>query len=166
METKNFEQALPDILKRIGMSDNGYFKTENSAIVRVPEGFDFKGIVEKELEKSGVNIIYVDCKMDDPQSIVAKMNEAGWVGSVWGDDVRKAELHKAEKVISILLLDHFSELEDNGTRMYIESVLKVNNDDHICGKKNIPVILTFSSDEGMRFFYNNTSITIIDENYW
>lgn len=166
METKNFEQALPDILKRIGMSDNGYFKTENSAIVRVPEGFDFKGIVEKELEKSGVNIIYVDCKMDDPQSIVAKMNEAGWVGSVWGDDVRKAELHKAEKVISILLLDHFSELEDKGTRMYIESVLKVNNDDHICGKKNIPVILTFSSDEGMRFFYNNTSITIIDENYW
>ena len=166
METKNFEQALPDILKRIGMSDNGYFKTENSAIVRVPEGFDFKGIVEKELEKSGVNIIYVDCKMDDPQSIVAKMNEAGWVGSVSGDDVRKAELHKAEKVISILLLDHFSELEDKGTRMYIESVLKVNNDDHICGKKNIPVILTFSSDEGMRFFYNNTSITIIDENYW
>ena len=166
METKDFEQALPDILKRIGMSDNGYFKTENSAIVRVPEGFDFKGIVEKELEKSGVNIIYVDCKMDDPQSIVAKMNEAGWVGSVWGDDVRKAELHKAEKVISILLLDHFSELEDKGTRMYIESVLKVNNDDHICGKKNIPVILTFSSDEGMRFFYNNTSITIIDENYW
>ncbi|SFP13773.1 ATP-binding protein [Prevotella sp. tf2-5] len=166
METKDFEQALPDILKRIGMSDNGYFKTENSAIVRVPEGFDFKGIVEKELEKSGVNIIYVDCKMDDPQSIVAKMNEAGWVGSVWGDDVRKAELHKAEKVISILLLDHFSELEDKGTRMYIESVLKVNNDNHICGKKNIPVILTFSSDEGMRFFYNNTSITIIDENYW
>jgi len=166
METKDFEQALPDILKRIGMSKNGYFKTENSAIVRVPEGFDFKGIVEKELEKSGVNIIYVDCKMDDPQSIVAKMNEAGWVGSVWGDDVRKAELHKAEKVISILLLDHFSELEDKGTRMYIESVLKVNNDNHICGKKNIPVILTFSSDEGMRFFYNNTSITIIDENYW
>ena len=166
MKTKEFEQALPDILKRIGMSDNGYFKTENSAIVRVPEGFDFKGIVEKELEKSGVNIIYVDCKMDDPQSIVAKMNEAGWVGSVWGDDVRKAELHKAEKVISILLLDHFSELEDKGTRMYIESVLKVNNDDHICGKKNIPVILTFSSDEGMRFFYNKTSITIIDENYW
>ena len=166
MKTKEFEQALPDILKRIGMSDNGYFKTENSAIVRVPEGFDFKVIVEKELEKSGVNIIYVDCKMEDPQSIVAKMNEAGWVGSVWGDDVRKAELRKAENVTSILLLDHFSELEDKGTRMYIESVLKVNNDNHICGKKNIPVILTFSRDEGMRYFYNNTSITIIDENYW
>ena len=56
METKDFEQALPDILKRIGMSKNGYFKTENSAIVRVPEGFDFKGIVEKELEKSVVQI--------------------------------------------------------------------------------------------------------------
>ena len=166
METKVFEQALPDILKRIGLSKNGYFKTENSVVVRVPEGYDFKNVIANELKKFGVNIIYVDCEMENPQSIVAKMNEAGWVGSVWGDDVRKAELHKAEKVISILLLDHFSELEDKGTRMYIESVLKVNSDNHICGKKNIPVILTFSNDEGMRYFYNNTSITIIDENYW
>ena len=166
MEIKAFENALPDILKRIGMRKSGFNKTENSAIVRVPEGFDFKVIVEKELEKSGVNIIYVDCKMEDPQSIVAKMNEAGWVGSVWGDDIRKAEQHKEDKVTSILLIDHFSELEDKGTRMYIESVLKANNDNHICGKKNIPVILTFSRDEGMRYFYTNTSITIIDENYW
>lgn len=166
METKVFEQALPDILKRIGLSKNGYFKTENSVVVRVPEGYDFKNVIANELKKFGVNIIYVDCKMGDLQSIVAKMNEAGWVGSVWGDDIRKAELRKAENVTSILLLDHFSELEDKGTRMYIESVLKVNNDNHICGKKNIPVILTFSNDEGMRYFYNNTSITIIDENYW
>ena len=166
METKDFEKALPQILFELGIDENGSINLNCPVVVKVPDGVDFKGIVEKELEKSGVNIIYVDCKMDDPQSIVAKMNEAGWVGSVWGDDVRKAELHKAEKVISILLLDHFSELEDKGTRMYIESVLKVNNDNHICGKKNIPVILTFSSDEGMRYFYNNTSITIIDENYW
>ena len=166
METIDFEKALPDILKRIGLSKNGYFKTENSVVVRVPEGYDFKNVIANELKKFGVNIIYVDCKMEDPLSIVAKMNEAGWVGSVWGDDVRKAELRKAENVTSILLLDHFSELEDKGTRMFIESVLKVNNDNHICGKKNIPVILTFSNDEGMRYFYNNTSITIIDENYW
>lgn len=166
METKDFEKALPQILFELGIDENGSINLNCPVVVKVPDGVDFKGIVEKELEKSGVNIIYVDCKMDDPQSIVAKMNEAGWVGSVWGDDVRKAELHKAEKVISILLLDHFSELEDKGTRMYIESVLKVNNDNHICGKKNIPVILTFSHDEGMRYFYNNTSITIIDENYW
>jgi hypothetical protein len=166
MKTKDFEQALPDILKRIGLSKNGFFKTENSVVVRVPEGYDFKNVIANELKKLGVNIIYVDCKMEDPQSIVAKMNEAGWVGSVWGDDVRKAELRKAENVTSILLLDHFSELEDKGTRMFIESVLKVNNDNHICGKKNIPFILTFSNDEGMRYFYNNTSITIIDENYW
>lgn len=166
METKVFEQALPDILKRIGMRKCGYFKTEPSVVVRVPEKFDFKSIVEKELEKSEVNIIYVDCKMEDSQSIVAKMDEAGWVGLVWSDDVKRAEQHKEDKVTSILLIDHFSELEDKGTRMYIESVLKVNNDNHICGKKNIPVILTFSRDEGMRYFYNNTSITIIDENYW
>ena len=110
MKTKDFEQALPDILKRIGMRKSGFNKTENAAIVRVPEGFDFKVIVEKELEKSGVNIIYVDCKMEDPQSIVAKMNEAGWVGSVWGNDIRKAEQHKEDKVTSILLIDLFFDL--------------------------------------------------------
>ena len=166
METKTFENALPRILKRIGILKNGYYKTNNSVVVKVPEGYDFKSIIANELAKSGVNIIYADCKTEEPHSIFAKIDEAGWGNLVSTDDTIRAEQHESEPVTSILLIDHFSDLENQGVRMRIESILKVNNDNHICGKKNIPVILTFNSDEGMRNFYVSTSITIIDENYW
>lgn len=166
MEIKDFEKALPTILDEIGMQEDGYIKTEDSVVVRVPEGFDFKSIIENILKKSGINIIYADCKTEEPQSIFAKMDEAGWVGIIGSYDVDRAKLHEEEPVTSILLIDHFSDLENQRARTYIKSVLKVNNDVHICGKKNIPVILTFSSDEGIGFFYASTSIRIIDERHW
>jgi hypothetical protein len=147
------------------MRKSGFNKTENSAIVRVPEGFDFKVIVEKELEKSGVNIIYVDCKMETPYAVFEKVDQAGWHVNVSSVDIERSKTQDSEKVSSILLIDHFSDLADQRVRMHIESVLKGNRDMNICGKKNIPVILTFSNDEGMAFFYRN-DFNIYDERYW
>jgi hypothetical protein len=166
METKDFEKALPTILDEIGMQEDGYIKTEDSVVVRVPEGFDFKSVIENILEKSGINIIYADCKTEEPQSVTAKMAEAGWGGVIWRNDEDRAKLHEEEPVTSILVIDHLSDLEDQRAITAIGSILKVNKDCHICGKKNIPVIVTFSSDEGMGYFYLNTSIKIIDERYW
>ena len=150
----------------MGMYEDGYRKINDSVVVRVPEGFDFKSVIENILEKSGINIIYADCKTEEPQSVFAKMDEAGWIVLKWDDDVDRAKLHEKEPVTSILLIDHFSDLDNQRARVYIGSVLKQNQENNICGQKNIPVILTFSSDEGMGYFYTSTSIKIIDERYW
>ena len=166
METKDFEEALPLILDEMGMYEDGYRKINDSVVVRVPEGFDFKSVIENILEKSGINIIYADCKTEEPQSIYAKMDEAGWIAPKGDDDVDRAKHHEEESVTSILLIDHFSDLENQRARTYVGSVLKQNQEYHICGQKNIPIIVTFSSDEGIGFFYASTSIMIIDERYW
>ena len=70
-----------------------------------------------------------------------------------------------KKVTSVLLIDHFSDLDDLRARRDIESVLKVNKDHHICGTKNIPIILTFSKKDGMDYFYRSDFI-VYDERYW
>lgn len=169
METKDFEKALPKVLKRIGLKENGWvasmLKEGSPVFIKTTEGFDFKSYLRDRLEKSGINMVYVDCKTEEPQSIFAKMDEAGWVGIIWGNDVDRAKLHEEEPVTSILVIDHLSDLEDQRAIIAIGSILKGNRDMNICGKKNIPVILTFSNDEGMDFFYRN-DFNIYDERYW
>ena len=109
-------------------------------------------------------MVYVDCKMETPYAVFEKVDQAGWHGNVSSVDIERSKTQDSEKVSSILLIDHFSDLADQRVRMHIESVLKGNRDMNICGKKNIPVILTFSKDEGMDFFYRN-DFNIYDERY-
>lgn len=168
METKDFEQSLPIVLKRIGLLEpkcsDGKLTSYSPIIVKVPETFDFKGTLEDSFKQCGIKLIYVDCKTEVPQSIFAKMNEAGWHGAISSIDIDRANKTE-EKVTSVLLIDHFSDLDDPRTRTHIESVLKVNKDHHICGTKNIPIILTFSKEDGMDYFYRS-DFNIYDERYW
>jgi hypothetical protein len=108
---------------------------------------------------------YADCKQETPYAVSEKVDKVGWHGNVSSVDIERNKAQNSEKVSSILLIDHFSDLADQRVRMHIESVLKGNRDMNICGKKNIPVILTFSNDEGMAFFYRN-DFNIYDERYW
>lgn len=169
METKDIEKVLPKVLKKIGLKDNGWdaimLKEGSPVFIKIPEDFDFKSYLRDRLEKSGINMVYVDCKMETPYAVFEKVDQAGWHGNVSSVDIERSKTQDSEKVSSILLIDHFSDLADQRVRMHIESVLKGNRDMNICGKKNIPVILTFSNDEGMDFFYRN-DFNIYDERYW
>lgn len=164
MVIKDFEKALPSILQRLGIHEQEINVRRESVLIKVPNNFDFKNLLVNKLEKAGINLIYVDCKTEIPQSIFAKMDEAGWYGIVSSIDIDRANKTE-EKVTSVLLIDHFSDLDDLRARTYIESVLKVNKDHHICGTKNIPIILTFSKEDGMDYFYRS-DFNIYDERYW
>ena len=67
METKDFEKALPKVLKRIGLKENGWvasmLKEGSPVFIKTPEGFDFKSYLRDRLEKSGINMVYVDIKI-------------------------------------------------------------------------------------------------------
>lgn len=164
MIIKDFEKTLPSILQRLGIHEQEINVRRESVLIKVPDNFDFKNLLVNKLEKVGINLIYVDCKTEIPQSIFAKMDEAGWYGIVSSIDIDRANKTE-EKVTSVLLIDHFSDLDDLRARTYIESVLKVNKDHHICGTKNIPIILTFSKEDGMDYFYRS-DFNIYDERYW
>ena len=166
MTQKDFEKALPRIFHLAGLFSADALISRSSVIMEVPENFNFKEVLEDHFKQHqcGIEVIYVDCKTEAPQSIFAKMDEAGWRGRISSIDVDRA--NKAEKkVTSVLLIDHFSDLDAPRARMYIESVLKVNRDWHICGTKNIPIILTFSNDDGMGYLYRS-DFNIYDERYW
>lgn len=171
MTQKDFEKALPYIFFKIGLGKKkfsaGRLISHSSVIIEVPENFNFKEVLEDYFKQHqcGIEVIYVDCKTEAPQSIFAKMEEAGWRGRISSIDIDIMRANKAEeKVNSVLLIDHFSDL-DPRARMYIESALKVNKDWHICGTKNIPIILTFSNDDDMGYFYRSDFI-VYDERYW
>lgn len=164
MVTNDFEKTLPLILHRLGINEQEINVRRESVLIKVPGNFDFKNLLVNKLEKAGINLIYVDCKTEIPQSIFAKMDEAGWYGIVSSIDIDRANKTE-EKVTSVLLIDHFSDLDDLRARRYIESVLKVNKVHHICGTKNIPIILTFSKEDGMDYFYRS-DFNIYDERYW
>lgn len=168
MEEKDFKDTLFRVYTKIGLRKEqflaDYFAAKSPIIVRIPDGFEIKESLKEYFEQYGANLIYMDCRIETPQSIFAKMDEAGWYGIVSSIDIDRANKTE-EKVTSVLLIDHFSDLDDLRARRYIESVLKVNKDHHICGTKNIPIILTFSKEDGMDYFYRS-DFNIYDERYW
>lgn len=166
METKDFEKALPQILFELGIDENGSINLNCPVVVKVPDGVDFKSLLMGVLEKSCINIININCKIETPLTIIAKMKQAGWCGIVSSSDIMQAESAKKENVSSILLIDHLSDINNENDIASIAGILKDNKENDICGTMNIPVIVTFSKDEGMDYFYRNTSIPIIDERYW
>ena len=97
METIDFEKALPKVLKRIGLKDNGWvagmLKEGSPVFIKTPEGFDFKSYLRDRLEKSGINMVYVDCKMETPYAVFETVDQAGWHGNVSSVDIEEAK-HK------------------------------------------------------------------------
>ncbi len=58
MKTKEFEQALPRVLKRFGVIGekcfDGMLISCSPIVVDVPENFDFKGVMENSFKHSGI----------------------------------------------------------------------------------------------------------------
>ena len=83
---KDFENALPKILKRIGMNKIGWVGSQliskSPIVVEVPEDFDFKGVLGNTFKQCGIKMIYVDCKTDAPDSIFAKMDSVCWFANI------------------------------------------------------------------------------------
>lgn len=171
METKDFEKVLPKVLKRIGLKDCGCAVSQlisNSPIVmEVPENFDFKGVLENSFKQYGIELIYVGCKTDTADTIFAKMDSVCWFANISSEQIEqvKQESEDDQHVSSVLLINHYSDLKDEKAKRYIESALKANKENQLCGLKNIPLVLTFSKKEGMDFFYRN-DFNIYDERYW
>ena len=171
METKEFEQALPKVLKRIGLKGSGWTVSQlisNSPIVvEVPENFDFKRILEDSFKQCGIELIYIDCKTDTGDTIFAKMDEVCWFDIISSDDIERVNQERKDnqKVSSVLLIDHYSDLKDEKAKRYIESALKANKENQLCGLKNIPLVLTFSNKKDMDYFYRS-DFNIYDERYW
>lgn len=170
METKDFEQALPKVLKRIGLKENGWVASQliskSPILMEVPGDFDFKSVLGKSFKQCGIELIYVDCKTDAPDSIFAKMDSVCWFANISSEQIEqvKQKSEDDQHVSSVLLINHYSDLKDEKAKRYIESALKANKENQLCGLKNIPLVLTFGKKEGMDFFYRN-DFNIYDERY-
>ena len=114
MEIKGFEQALPEIMYEIGIDEDGINDLlmihQKAVVVRVPDEFAFKSFLLDKVKKHGVNVIYVDCRIETPLIAMTRMNQAGWGATFLSSDVKHAESTKTDKLSSILLIDHLSEL--------------------------------------------------------
>lgn len=165
METKDFEKALPQILFELGIDENGSINLSCPVVVKVPDGVDFRSLLMGVLGNAGIDIIYIDCKIETPLTIIAKMKQAGWCSIISSSDISQAKNAEKVNVSSVLLIDHLSDINNENDIASIAGILKENNENGICGTMNIPVIVTFSKDDGMNYFYRNTSIPIIDERY-
>lgn len=171
METIDFEKALPKVLKRIGLNKSGWVGSQliskSPIVVEVPEDFDFKSVLGNSFKQCGIEMIYVDCKTDTSDSILAKMDSVCWYRNISPEQIEqvKQKSEDDQHVSSVLLIDHYSDLKDENAKRRIEDTLKSNKDNQLCGLKNIPLVLTFSKKEGMDFFYRN-DFNIYDERYW
>ena len=169
METKDFEKALPKVLKRIGLKENGWVASQliskSPILMEVPEDFDFKSVLGNSFKQCGIELIYVDCKTDTPDSIFTKLDSIHRIDSSVRNEKMEQKSEDHQNVSSVLLIDHYSELKDENAKRRIEDTLKSNKDNQLCGLKNIPLVLTFSKKEGMDFFYRN-DFNIYDERYW
>ena len=169
MEIKGFEQALPEIMYEIGIDEDGINDLlmihQKAVVVRVPDEFAFKSFLLDKVKKHGVNVIYVDCRIETPLIAMTRMNQAGWGATFLSSDVKHAESTKTDKLSSILLIDHLSDFNDERVLIAIANILKANMDSNICGMMNIPVIATFSKKENMDYFYQS-DFNIFDERYW
>jgi hypothetical protein len=66
---------------------------------------------------------------------------------------------------NVLLIDHYSDLNDVPMKMFVEGTLELSKINGICGLKQIPVILTFNKKDGMNYLYRN-NYNIFDERCW
>ena len=169
MEIKDFENALPKILKRIGMNKSGWVGSQliskSPIVVEVPEDFDFKGVLGNSFKQCGIELIYVDCKTDTPDSYFSKLDSIHRIDSSVRNEKMEQKSEDNQNVSSVLLIDHYSELKGENAKRRIEDTLKFYKENQLCGLKNIPLVLTFSKKEGMDFFYRN-DFNIYDERYW
>ena len=61
METKDFEKALPKVLKRIGLKENGWVASQliskSPILMEVPEDFDFKSVLGNSFKQCGIELV-------------------------------------------------------------------------------------------------------------
>ena len=167
MRKVKFKDVLFQICDKIGLQEKafnmGSLLSKSPVLLRVPDKFSVKNYLKRYFRQHGITLIYVDCLSETPQVIRESLVRAGYNKPVSLHDIDRAKTVSQND--NVLLIDHYSDLNDVLMKMFVEGTLELSKINGICGLKQIPVILTFNKKDGMNYLYRS-NYNIFDERCW